>query len=647
METKRLNRVGNVMCVLFAVALAGCVSNEPELIAPDDGDGSWVVDGDTYRFTGTVDLGDLDEDQRQAMAGYLSDRRQVLASAPAGQTIELDLRDPVQRRFVMTRLAFAGKTPDTAPQLFELIAAEQAAPPVHRVVDLDQRQPMHFISRARVMARDPATIEAAATTTFPGGSEYVYVDTTVMDSDDRLLSDLAFVEEYTGGFFTEVTVTGDLARTAHHQVIVDSLQVEIADGRATLSVVRQTQSRLPGPDFDIGDEPRHKAEGNSGDFSLPQVTAPTNNVDPPDGPANVISICLNRTWTRDCDYDMTGAPRAVKVPLSGSQSFTLSGQTAEYQWDESAVEDNRTASNPPGSISLLLTDIGGGCPASGEYDLGNSAMRKFWKSVRVSEDGYTISWGEVPHRDYFTAYFGSGCRQVQDTAQLVMNIPLPYTDNADPPSSYTYALGIKSKTSASPLAILDRITLTNSCLAEGTMIVMADESATPIESITAGNRVHNPYARGDRALTVMDTAVGHERSPMVRVINDQGHDLLMTELHPVYIVGRGMVLARHVREGDRVMTAKGPSALVKVSREEYGGKVYNLEVGSEREASSLGEDQTVVYANGILVGDGQIQARYEAIEMKASHPGGPEAGRLAAGWRGDYLRSAIRGWRSR
>jgi len=122
---------------------------------------------------------------------------------------------------------------------------------------------------------------------------------------------------------------------------------------------------------------------------------------------------------------------------------------------------------------------------------------------------------------------------------------------------------------------------------------------------------------------------------MVRIRDEAGHTLLMTEMHPIATPDRGMVQARALRTGDLVMTTQGPSRLVEVSREPYSGKVYNLKVGSQSQLAGLGQDQTVVYANGFIVGDGQIQSKYESLAQRH----GDKPAEPAAQWRRDYALS--------
>ena len=71
-------------------------------------------------------------------------------------------------------------------------------------------------------------------------------------------------------------------------------------------------------------------------------------------------------------------------------------------------------------------------------------------------------------------------------------------------------------------------------------------------------------------------------------------------------------------------------------RESYQGKVYNLKLGNAEETRSLGVDQTTMWANGILVGDVQVQGRHEVLQM---HAEAASPDRLPVSWRTDYMSS--------
>lgn len=185
------------------------------------------------------------------------------------------------------------------------------------------------------------------------------------------------------------------------------------------------------------------------------------------------------------------------------------------------------------------------------------------------------------------------------------------------------------------------ISMTNSCLAEGTQVQLADGRLVPIESIEIGDKIFNPFHLGAQELTVTDISKGFETVPMVRIKDQTGRGLLMTEMHPIATVDRGMVQARKLRVGDKVQTQTGISQLVSVTREPFPGKVHNLKVGTSTEALKLGPDQTVVYANGFLVGDGQIQRKYEAAEQTANAKRDMRT-HVNKRWLQDYVKSATR-----
>ena len=176
-------------------------------------------------------------------------------------------------------------------------------------------------------------------------------------------------------------------------------------------------------------------------------------------------------------------------------------------------------------------------------------------------------------------------------------------------------------------------------MAEGTQIQVGNGKRTAIESLHVGEQVYSPYASQTHELTIVDIAKGIERDAMVRLRDAAGHRLLVTQMHPIGTPDRGMVQARALRPGDRVLTEQGPSELVEVSGEAYTGKVYNLKLGSPAEKAGLGDDHTILYANGFVVGDMQIQSKYEAL---ATRQAARTIDQIPERWRRDYLLSSQR-----
>ncbi|MBZ4417971.1 Hint domain-containing protein [Myxococcus sp. RHSTA-1-4] len=619
MRMRRYLVVGSAIAGTCLSLLSGCTSNPQESMPEFHGRNQQGV-GEPGRLS------------KAEWATYIADQQYLHGIAKPNVRIRLNMADEAQYRFAMARLKLAGKTPENSPYLFKVLAQRRqdhlaqgykpgllpmAANTLEGTAEI---QEMHVIEQASTGETTSAANDGlgTATSTFPGGAVYTYVDTSYTDSSGFALGDLAWSEEFDGGYNVTVNATGNLALTTLKRYRVSSYKVEEDQaGNVNDSYLFTDVGLESGPV--VNEAPR---------LSALTVLAPLDVA----FNDNLISVCLNRTWTQDCDYDLTGNATSVKLPLKGSIAVTSS-----HVFDDAAINQLKTDLNlglarpDAGHLKLILTNVGGGCDVTDGNTLV-SKMSQFWNRVTLSADKKTFSWDLTGTN---AAFFDDGCRQVQDSAKLTAFITLPLISAG---TKYRSSITLSNDPAAvRPDYVFKKITITNSCLAEGTEIEMAEGKATTIESVKAGDSVSNPY---NPSLTVMDTAVGIETTPMVRIRNEAGRTLLMTEMHPIQVVARGMVQARELKKGDLVMTRAGPSKLTEVSREAFSGKVYNLKVGSVAEKSTLGEDQTVVYANGFMVGDGQIQKKYESIAM--TRKSGDMLARLPSRWHRDYLLSLQR-----
>jgi hypothetical protein len=560
------------------------------------------------------------------LATYKTDMKHLHSLMRPDVPVRLNLADDAQYRFVLTRMKLAGKNAQNAPHLFELIEKRRQqhlkrnprrglAPGAEYVTSTDDgaRVAMHFLEATSLVGTSGAS---AANSTFPEGSYYTYVDTAVYDAGGLPLSDLGLVEEFDGGYNTNILIPADLSQSAITGYTFDSYKMEdTAEGFEDSYVV----SRAGTP------------EGSASRVETPDVVAQVRA--PADRAYNdgIVSICLDRSWlVHDCDYDLKGEA-TVKVPLEGSLRIN-----SNHHFSQDAINRIRTeldqgrTGDGYGHIKLLLATIGGACNVKPGTTL-QASMRAFWHRTSLSADGKTLSWSMT---DADSAFFHGNCRLGQDRVKLTMRVPLPIVDDFSGVPFDGWATLSNEDLTESILHRFPPIKMVNSCLAEGTRIQLADGRHVAIEDIELGDRISNPYHAAAQSLTVMDIATGSEKAPMVRVEDASGRSLRMTETHPIQTTDRGMVLAKHLSEGDTVMTASGPSKLVAVEREPYGGKVYNLKVGSASEMAEIDVDQTAVYANGFLVGDGQIQSKYEAAEV--THKEGDVLDRLPAQWHRDY-----------
>ncbi|MCP3061950.1 Hint domain-containing protein [Myxococcus sp. K38C18041901] len=612
--------MGSTACLAF---LSGCSSG------PRDEQG--VEFGRTLQG-----LGDSSRLSKAEWTTYLSDERYVQELTKPDVRIRLNMADPAQYRFARSRLKLAGKTAENSPYLFEAIeqrrrdhvakgyTAGHAAEDERGAATPSGIREIHSLetSSSGDYTPEPNDGRATAISTYPGGSYYTYTDTSFSDASGFPLGDLAWVEHFDSGKNVAVNAQGDLSRTSIKRYRVSTYKAEdTKDGFTDSFQFTEFGSEV-------------SAAGNSQE--RPMLTGLTVQA-PKDLVLNdgVISVCLNRTWTGDCDYNLTDIGYAVRLPLKGQVSVS-----SNHIFDEATINryKNETLAGESGDrygfLKLILTNDGGGCDLT-DSNVRQARMSQFWSRVSLSANKKTFYWDLT---DAYSAFFDDDCRQVQAEVKFTAKIILPLVEPTADSKPYQSSVSLST---AMPDSRFDytfpKITVTNSCLAAGTQIELAEGAATPIESVKIGDKVNHPERP---ALTVMDTAVGVETVPMVRIRSESGHSLLMTEMHPIQVMARGMVQARFLKQGDVVMTRKGPSKLVEVRREPFAGKVYNVKVGSDAEKLALGADQTTVYANGFLVGDGQIQQKYETLAM--TQKDGNVLAKLPRKWHRDYVLAAKR-----
>jgi hypothetical protein len=575
--------------------------------------GQQNIDWTRSSFSGAARPDALSPDELKT---YLEDRWYVRGRVQPDVATSLDYADPRVFRFVLARLKMAGKTPQTAPRLFALVHQRRAEllnkrTEVSEVSSASTRKNQHFMNSSNFLSENSPFMEANAMVTHPNGAYYLYVDSAAWDNNGEPLGAMGFGEVY-GGAVARSAAIGDISKTSALDYEVDSYS--LTDSSAGL---RESYTL------------RENNKKCQLDLSTLVINDPVNKTG-----GQCVDICLNRTWTGDCDYDLTGTPQALKIPLQGS--VRISDNNPNCVFDQVKLDDYKNGVTPGGFIKVVLANVGGGCDVVNGDSL-YTPMQNFWQNTLITDGGKTLSWSLTGTK---AAEFDSSCRQVQDQLELTMalNIPLKQGGVALPPRPIVVSNDPDSQATDYQLPCM---TMTNSCLAAGTNIQLADGRAVPIESIQAGDKTFNPFNPDATSLTVVDTAKGFENVPMVRIKDKVGRSLLMTEMHPIATVDRGMVQARKLQVGDKVQTRTGPSTLVSVTRESFSGKVHNLKVGSDEESLKLGVDQTVVYANGFLVGDGQIQQKYESIAQTASAKSDVRK-RLPKSWRRDYVKSATR-----
>lgn len=577
--------------------------------------------------------GSMDRLTAEEQSNYVADQQYIQKLARPGTPVQLNLADPRQYRFSMSRLKLAGKTADNSPHLFELIEARHQGQLARKlapgafaasIASADGTSPQELHDIASVSLGTPAAPNLATSTaasTYPnGGATYTYLDVSITTVTGAPIGLLQSTEEFDNP----------------DGVIDGNLTVPTSGDRSVSNVTQYSISSYKYEETaeDFADSFVFRTEGNAdphGIPSMPMIGSATV-TDPVDKNGDgIVKVCLTRRES-DCDYPLPGNVHVLTFPFSGSATIAsahvLDERTILALQNALATNQAVPANMDPGRITFVLANTGGSCGTTPPATF-SAPMASFWNRVSWSADDKTLKWDLTGDN---MINFGPGCAVLQDRTSFtatfdvpVLAVPgntpatLPITITSDPKvPNATY--------------LLPPLQLWNSCFAEGTQIQVGSGKLAAIESLHVGEGVSNPYASQAHALTIVDVASGVEHDAMVSLRDEAGHHLLVTQMHPIATPDRGMVQARALRPGDAVLTVQGPSKLVEVRGEAYAGKVYNLKLGSPAEKASLGDDQTVLYANGFVVGDLQIQARYETLVNRQART----IDQIPERWRRDY-----------
>lgn len=476
-----------------------------------------------------------------------------LVKASKDPWVMIDLADERQYRFVVNRLMENGRTPDNRPELFEKLSEARDMAIQGKSLPQAQDSYAHLIANILQSPNNSDKIETDAFSTVRGGAPASYIDVSMYSGTGALLGEQVQKEASNEGASMVVHTGGILPAKTGDQgyVIVDSMAYNDSSGFLETSFSSiETHLKKPG-----------KLQAPF-DQALPGV--------PLDG---IITVCLNRSWlydAYDCEYKMDNTGGNILFPLKGEIPFDGTVTKIVKAW-----------------IQLSLANNGGSCKPSLDF------------TSQVSIDPTTkdrVKW-DIPK-----ANFGRNCFAHQ--ADVNINIGIQVDVNLGGTTNVG-GFGSISSQSTNSNATIPEIQFASSCLAAGTEVRMADGSLTPVEKVGQESRVLSDV--DGLALTVMDLSLGVEDVPMLRLEDNLGHSLLLTEGHPVVTVD-GVKRADELQPGELVHTEDGVALLTKVNYEVYDGTVHNLKLGNPAERKLVDTNATTFFANGFMVGDGRMQA---------------------------------------
>ena len=599
---------------------------------------------------------DSDSHARPSEATLIADAMymsQIFADNSNGEPfIRLDLSDDGQFQYVQDRLAHHGKNALNAPHLFERLddirARHQKARDNGEIVVKasggGQLNCGAFPLMSGEVQGSVFTLTAHSVLTCRGNLDYLWNDMQLFETDEAesYLGMLASTWAEDFGVFDvttpeiqgNITINGDksikvagFAMASDWANGVDELiftaKKTVADDPATitpynLSGTGSGECDLDHPRDATGDGIVRMCYQRSftvgvGDCDYAAVDAAGN---PGVTPYTHIAMMENvgGTWVASATerWAIPGAPvnsvDNLFIPLQGSVDSGTSTNNNGQQCRILSIDSNQT------EVSVSLNETGGWCNAdpggSGGDELSNNLQTNLvslrtGNGANVFELPFGVDLSQNPEVDNTLLIdFGADCLENLQDVNLMIDVCFksPSAGCADDNNPNTRC--------ASCSMVFD---VRNSCFAAGTGIRLADGRVIPVEQVKVGDQV---VSNGDnRPLTVTGLTRGSESEPMVRILDNQGHELTLTAKHPV-VTSIGLLAADQLTTQMQVETETGLATIVEVERIPYGGQVYNLNLGTDDELTMVAVEDVTMFAGGIRVGDNQQQFELERKSVR-------------------------------
>ena len=374
-----------------------------------------------------------------------------------------------------------------------------------------------------------------------------------------------------------------------------------------------------------------------------------------------IMVCLNRDYG-DCDYPMIQAggnyndiPH-VTIPFQGQ--ITLPTYISKVLFKEDGELDINNVS--PTDVMIQGKDSFVDKLSYHTNHVKNSFSQYFTIDYSFDPDTYmpasVLKWNIPRDKGVFAK---PGIFERRQDAYWILNIAIEANELGSPEDAemyfgisgedYNFFTGYGAYIIASeeaprePLSGADYsqapLQFSYSCLAEGSLILMADGSSVAIETLNVGDLVTGASEfspKTQETLRITDISVGVEHLPMIQLTTDAGQVLTLTESHPVLREGGQPVWALNVKEGDKIQVNGGLATITGYEKVDYKDNVYNLKLERANGSTEQGES-FVMFANGISVGDLAMQSENEFDTHKESVE--DVLKRLPVEWHTDYLNS--------
>jgi hypothetical protein len=589
-------------------------------------------------------------------------------AAPQGgvkkPSLRIDLADPNQYRFVMNRLAAAGKSAGNAPYLFERIEKS--------------RQRMAARASSGAMANDAGSTDWCDASVVFGTGKMVGPSSVKYVTSHPSVSCL---QGPSPTVYVTVDINAYRANLAGTQAtLVASASGENFDGAtafddvtitptfpAAVGIANRSDSLLIA--YNEADNEQYTYYDGEDDLTpLPPTISFVHPVKHPGIMCTVngcseqlnpspIEICQQRGSKSECDYaighhdaaarEFTPWPVATNLSMNGMAAIKLDAPGTDWKGDDDTYfafnAPNQTYDNPYVFGHIFV-------PLQATLDVGTNPFDCHIVSINQArfELARTVTGGKCTTTNDFTnAVVTDGFNPRFANIRTLMEFPNCayqegiYHQVARPTLTIEARVDCGGMTAEGDPVILTRtinldpdsspalpfgLAFRNSCLAEGTRVRKANGATTAVEKIKAGDKVIAD-AKGT-VLTVTQISSGGEAEPLVQLRDDKGHQVRVTREHPMIRASGEVALASAIHPGDQVMTDRGIARITAITRVPYRGRVYNFDLGTPDEKAKVGKDGTTMYAAGFLVGDNAMQREHTTLRRMVAQ--------VPPAWQRDY-----------
>lgn len=527
-----------------------------------------------------------------------------------GAPYRLDLANPKHYRFILNTFARVGETPEKSPEFFRRLkkghddgmaanAAKHASPQkatlaIATAADgTPTPQDLNFIAQFSALSA-PGSYQAKGLSSVVGGTITTLISMELYSVENGYVyaTNQGKTAQYAQGTDFQVPVSGQTQpgltdTTSKAQGMF--AYVPVNDPNSPPIVVYYTSESTYDPTNPCMSQPNYCIRNDQQQCLSGQYqTACTNTVTN----TTPIKVCYYRGSQQECDYwNPTSHPTNFVFPVSGNTTYPAPAVSPLLGYVNIALQ------NPL---------VGGGCNVY--FQQLGTLDPTYWTS-----NGNTVNWNypaaAFPNTGDCIAYYDGTNTYLWMTG----SISLQGSPGKPPGYGAINFTSDRSQIGIKGVSIIPAMYIMQGCFAEGTKILQADGTTKAIQDFT-GNHDEKIYSAQGATLLVTGTTRGTEpNKAMVRLKTANGHEILITETHPVITKGGIPVMAKDLKKGDVVVTKEGDSELALVGREKYAGQVHNLLLGTEQETDGKG---ATLYAEGILTGDARMQDYYDRLAQE-------------------------------